>query len=131
MEKIIGRKQEIAQLKQCYDSGKPEMVIVYGRRRIGKTFLVRETFANQFDFYLTGLFKKSKAKQLENFANVLAEYSGEEIKTPKTWYDAFRMLKHYILSISRPGRKLIFLDEVPWMDTRRSDFVSALENFWN
>ena len=131
MEKIIGRKQEIAQLKQCYDSGKPEMVIVYGRRRIGKTFLVRETFANQFDFYLTGLFKKSKAKQLENFANVLAEYSGEEIKTPKTWYDAFRQLKHYLSGISRPGRNLVFLDEVPWMATRRSDFVSALENFWN
>lgn len=131
MENIIGRKQEIATLNACYESGKAEMVIVYGRRRIGKTFLVRETFQNRFDFYLTGLYKKNKAKQLENFANALAEYSGEDCDTPRTWYEAFRMLKQYIAGISRVGRKLIFLDEVPWMDTRRSDFVSALENFWN
>lgn len=131
MENIIGRKKEITTLKQCYDSNRAEMVIVYGRRRIGKTFLVRETFDNHFDFHITGLYKKSKAKQLENFANVLAEYSGEQYDTPKTWYDAFRLLKQYISDISHEGRKLIFIDELPWMDTKRSDFVSALENFWN
>lgn len=131
MGNIIGRKKEIQTLKQCYDSEKAEMVIVYGRRRIGKTFLVRETFENRFDFHITGLYKKSKAKQLENFANVLAEYSGEQYDVPKTWYEAFRLLKQYVSNISRVGKKLIFIDELPWMDTKRSDFVSALENFWN
>lgn len=128
---IIGRKKEKEALLRCYDSGKPEMVIVYGRRRIGKTFLVRETFNNRFDFYLTGLYNKDTKKQLENFANVLSEASGEDIETPKNWIQAFRQLKTYLQNINREGRKLVFLDEVPWMDAQRSDFVSALENFWN
>lgn len=128
---IIGRKKEVEALQRCYKSGKPEMVIVYGRRRIGKTFLVRETFNNRFDFYLTGLYNKNTQKQLENFANVLSETSGEDITTPKNWIEAFRLLKAYLKGINREGRKLVFLDEVPWMDSQRSDFVSALENFWN
>lgn len=128
---IIGRHEEMATLASCYESNKSELVIVYGRRRIGKTFLIRETFDNKFDFYLTGLYNKSKKKQLENFSYALSEYSGETSETPSSWYEAFRLLKGYISNINHTGKKLIFLDEVPWMDNKRSDFVSALENFWN
>lgn len=128
---IIGRKAEIQELTESYESGKSEFVIVYGRRRVGKTFLIRQTFDNNFDFYVTGLFNKSKERQLENFSNALSEYSGEDCETPKDWYDAFRKLKQYLKNTNRPGRKTVFFDEMPWMDTQKSDFVSALENFWN
>ncbi len=131
MDNFIGREKEIRQLRQRYESSSPEMVVVYGRRRVGKTFLIRQTFNNSFDFYLTGLYKKSLSRQLQNFANALSEYSGEDIDTPKDWFAAFRMLKTYLKGISHSGKKVVFLDEVPWMETRKSDFVSALENFWN
>lgn len=107
------------------------LVVAYCRRRVGKTFLIRQAFDNCFDFYLIGLYKKSMRRQLENFANALSDYSGEDVETPKDWYAAFRMLKNYLLGISRPGKLVVFLDEVPWMETRKSDFVSALESFWN
>ena len=82
MERFIGREKEIKQLRQRYESPSPEFIVVYGRRRVGKTFLVRQTFDNDFDFYLTGLYKKNIRRQLENFTNALSEYSGEEIETP-------------------------------------------------
>lgn len=131
MGQFIGREAEIRQLRDRFESQSPELVVVYGRRRVGKTFLIRQAFDNRFDFYLTGLYKKSMRRQLENFANAISDYSGEDVDTPKDWYAAFRMLKKYLLGISRPGKLVVFLDEVPWMETRKSDFVSALESFWN
>lgn len=131
MGQFIGRENEIKQLRERFESQSPELVVVYGRRRVGKTFLIRQAFDNRFDFYLTGLYKKSMRRQLENFSNALSDYSGEDLETPKDWYAAFRMLKNYLLGISRPGKLVVFLDEIPWMETRKSDFVSALESFWN
>ncbi len=131
MERFIGREEEIRQLRQRYESPSPEFVVVYGRRRVGKTYLVRQTFDNDFDFYLTGLYKKNIRRQLENFTNALSEYSGEDLETPDNWFTAFRMLKKYLKGIRKTGKKLVFLDEAPWMETRKSDFVSALESFWN
>ena len=131
MGQFIGRENEIRQLRERFESQSPELVVVYGRRRVGKTFLIRQAFDNRFDFYLTGLYKKSMRRQLENFANALSDYSGDDVETPKDWYAAFRMLKNYLQGISRPGKLVVFLDEVPWMETRKSDFVSALEGFWN
>ena len=73
-------------------------------------------------------------RQLENFANALSDYSGEDVDTPKDWHAAFRMLKNYLLGVCRPGKLVVFLDEVPWMETRKSDFVQDNygddENFW-
>lgn len=131
MGQIVGREKEIKELRNRYESKSPEFIVVYGRRRIGKTFLIRQTFQNKFDFYLTGLYKKNIRRQLENFANALIEYSGEDIDTPKDWFEAFRLLKKYLQGVNHPGKKVVFLDEVPWMETRKSDFISALENFWN
>lgn len=131
MEQFIGREKEIRQLRERYESPSPEFVVVYGRRRVGKTSLVRRAFDNSFDFYLTGLYKKNVRRQLENFANALSDCSGEDVETPKDWFSAFRALKKYLQGISRPGKRVVFLDEAPWMETRKSDFVSALENFWN
>ena len=127
---IIGRKRELQLLQKAYDSEKSELVIVYGRRRVGKTFLVRKAFAGNFDFYVTGLFKKPRKRQLENFANALAEYSGKDVDVPKDWYEAYRMLKAYLKTLGE-RKKLVFIDEMPWMSTAKSDFVGALESFWN
>lgn len=128
---IIGRQEEIQLLKNCYESGKPEMVIIYGRRRVGKTFLIKEYFDNDFAFYMTGLYKAPKKRQLANFAYSLSQYSGEDEEIPKDWTQAFRRLKDYLQSVNRKGRKLVFIDELPWLDSSRGDLIEAVDLFWN
>lgn len=93
LQKIIGRKEEQKTLQDCYESNKPEFVAVYGRRRIGKTFLVKQFFKEKFDFYFTGAYQASKKDQLFNFKMTLESYSGVKRKTPQTWLEAFFQLK--------------------------------------
>ncbi len=132
MEKaLIGRRGEQQRLEQIYNSGKNEFVAVYGRRRVGKTYLIREFFHNQFDFYYTGIYKGTKNEQLKEFARQLSDYSGEHQQRTANWFDAFAMLKKYIENLSAKKRILIFFDEMPWMDTPKSDFLRAFEYFWN
>lgn len=129
--KIIGRKEEIRELDRLAQSGSPEFVAVYGRRRVGKTFLIKEYFNNNFVFYATGVSRGSKTEQLVNFQKSLVEYGyrGQD-SVPKDWHDAFNRLKE-VVSRSRQKRKVIFLDELPWMDTQKSSFVQAIDLFWN
>lgn len=130
IQEIIGRKEEQEMLKECYYSGKPEFVAVYGRRRIGKTFLVKQFFKEKFDFYFTGAYQASKKDQLFNFKMTLEAYSGKRRKTPQTWLEAFFQLQDYLSSLG-DRRKVVFIDELPWFDTPRSNFISAIELFWN
>lgn len=127
---LIGRDQEIRQLNNCYNSGDAEFIILYGRRRVGKTFLIRKHFESKFDFVLTGIHDGSKSVQLGNFANALEEYSGVTQSEPKSWFDAFNQLKRYLSSLKKK-RILVFIDEMPWLDTKKSDFLAAFEQFWN
>lgn len=129
--KIIGRREEIELFRNCYESGKPELIIVYGRRRVGKTFLIKKLFGDEFAFYMSGLYKAPKKRQLANFAYSLSQYTGNDEETPESWTDAFRRLKDYLKSIETPGRKVVFIDELPWLDTKRSDLIEALDLFWN
>jgi len=126
---IIGRKDELAKLETAAKSGKSEFVAVYGRRRIGKTFLVRQAFGN-FAFEHTGIRKRGTKKQLEEFAKSLASQGYPRCRRPSDWYEAFDFLRELLLGKGE-GRKIIFLDECPWMDTPRSDFVGAIDHFWN
>ena len=126
---IIGREAELAKLKSAAESAKAEFVAVYGRRRIGKTFLVRQAFGN-FAFEHTGVRKRGTTKQLEEFAKSLASQGYPRCKRPADWYAAFDLLKELLLGKGE-GRKVVFLDECPWMDTPKSDFVGALDHFWN
>ena len=126
---IIGREEEIAKLNSAANSGKAEFVAVYGRRRIGKTFLIRQTFG-RFSFEHTGIRKRGTAKQLEEFAKSLAAQGYPRCKRPVDWYEAFDFLKELLVGKGE-GRKIVFLDECPWMDTPKSDFVGALDHFWN
>lgn len=130
LQKIIGRKEEQKTLQDCYESNKPEFVAVYGRRRIGKTFLVKQFFKEKFDFYFTGAYQATKKDQLFNFKMTLESYSGVKRKTPQSWLEAFFQLKDYLASLG-DRRKVVFIDELPWFDTPRSNFISAIELFWN
>lgn len=126
--KIIGRKKEIKILHNALESKKSELVAVYGRRRVGKTFLIREVLQKQIIIDVTGLYKGSLKEQLINFHNQLPT---KEINTPKDWFEAFEILKKYIDSIHTETKKVIFIDEFPWMATTRSKFLMWFENFWN
>lgn len=129
--KIIGRKDEIRQLETLRDSNRSEFVMVYGRRRVGKTFLIREFFNNSFDFYLTGIANGSRKEQLKNFHSKMLEIDpSTPWQLPSSWFEAFSQLKKRLENTSS-HRKVIFLDELPWMDTQKSDFLKALESFWN
>jgi len=129
---VIGRIKELKQLKKVKDSRKSEFVVVYGRRRVGKTFLIREYFQYTFDFHLTGLANANTSQQLTNFQVTLQRQTVfAEQAVPKNWFAAFQLLITHLESISHTHKKVIFLDELPWLDTPRSDFMMALEHFWN
>lgn len=130
-EQLIGREYECEELSRCLSSGRSELIIVYGRRRIGKTFLIEQYFKGTFDFWFVGVHGLSSKDQLRRFAKVLKRYSGVSQYTFSNWFDAFDALEEYLESFSKDGKKIIFIDEMPWMDTGRSNFVVALENFWN
>lgn len=128
---FIGREYEIRQLEKYRNSKESEFVIVYGRRRVGKTFLVKEFFDDTYDFKVTGLYKKPKKTQLKNFYLALQEYGSPVKKIPSDWLEAFAELKKLIKGIKEDRKKIIFIDELPWLDTRQSDFLAAFEGFWN
>lgn len=128
---ITGRKQEIEILNEKYASHKSEFVALYGRRRVGKTFLVRNLFEGKFTFRLTGLGQADLKLQLANFQDALVQqYPGIKWKEAGNWMDAFRQLRN-IIEKSKQKRKLLFIDELPWFDTPHSGFIPALEHFWN
>lgn len=128
---FIGREYEIRQLEKYRNSKESEFIIVYGRRRVGKTFLVKEFFDDTYDFKVTGLYKKPKKTQLKNFYLALLEYGSSVKKVPDDWLEAFAELKKLLKGIKEKRKKIVFIDELPWLDTRQSDFISAFEGFWN
>ncbi|MCB0837448.1 MAG: AAA family ATPase, partial [Bacteroidetes bacterium] len=131
--KLIGRKQEQETLKHCWESSESKLIALYGRRRVGKTFLVRRYFQDKIQFEVAGLHNGSMKEQLEHFASTLAKHGWQEagIHTPQTWQGAFDMLERFISAMEGTSKKVIFLDELPWFDTPRSKFLMAFENFWN
>ena len=137
MNKIVGREREIEELNELYQSDKAEFVAIYGRSGVGKTFLVKEVFQDKMSFYHSGLSPYDKERkitmrdQLEAFYASLMRYGMEESHCPKSWMEAFRMLGTLLDNLSDGGRQLVFIDELPWMDTPRSKFLMAFENFWN
>ena len=131
VDKIIGRKVEQEILRQRVESDNPELTAIYGRRRICKTFLVRQYFKDTFNFYSTGIYQGTKREQLGEFNRQLEYYSKRKWKLPKDWFDAFAQLREYLMSLGGNKPIVVFLDELPWMDTPKSRFIKAFEYFWN
>ena len=133
---IIGREREKDIIAKCLESKKPEFLVVYGRRRVGKTYLIREYFNEKFSFYTTGIPNQKTRSQLKAFNESLSNYGDDTGRVPKDWFEAFRRLRKILESkeVYRDaisGKRVVFIDEVPWMDTARSDFKSAFDFFWN
>jgi len=127
---LIGREFEQAVLQNLLDKEDSQFVVVYGRRRVGKTYLIRETFNYTFTFQHTGLAQTDKKGQLSAFKDSLSVYGLKTKRTPMTWNEAFGLLKK-LIDNAPSGKKVIFIDELPWMDTAKSNLIAALENFWN
>lgn len=127
---MIGRTPEKQVLLNALESDKSEFVAVYGRRRVGKTYLIRETFDYRFTFQHTGLAKGRTKDQLFAFFLSLREAGYDDCPVPTSWIEAFSLLST-LLNNSSDKKKIVFIDELPWMDTPRSNFIPALEHFWN
>lgn len=129
--KLIGRVREVQKIDKLMSSAQSEFLAVYGRRRVGKTFLIRDYFKNEFDFYATGLAKGNTKQQLTNFTIFINNYFSGSHAIPANWLEAFNLLIRELESKKTTSKKVIFIDEMPWMDTKKSDFMMGLEFFWN
>ncbi len=130
MVQLIGRENEQGLLKKYIDSNRAEFIVVYGRRRVGKTFLVTETFKDALSFDMTGVIDGDKEDQLVSF-NIALKESGYEGKRVTDWYGAFEALKEVVKNVPQNKPAIIFIDELPCLDTPRSGLVKALDLFWN
>ena len=129
-QNVIGRKKTKQRMLDIYNSGNPEFVAMYGRRRVGKTFLIRQLFENELIFDLTGLANSTTERQLFNFNIAINAASNQEFDVVGDWLFAFEQLRK-VIEKSKKMRKVVFIDEIPWLDTPLSGFLSALEHFWN
>ena len=129
---IVGRKKEIELLQGLFEEDESQFVAVYGRRRVGKTFLIREAFNYHFVFQHTGIYGASLREQLDEFMESLYSAGMRKTKTiPQNWNEAFHLLERFIEKSKDTQKKVIFIDEMPWMDTHKSNFVRSLDHFWN
>ncbi len=132
MDKLIGRKAEIKEFNKYINSGSAEFIAVYGRRRIGKTFLVRSIFKNSFAFETTGIIDGNRDEQMSVFVNSLRNI-GFQGKTPQNWIEAFEELRKLLEPKVKESdeRVVVFIDELPCFETQKSGFLKAFANFWN
>ncbi len=130
---VAGREDEIQILQKQLKLPQSSFVAMYGRRRIGKTYLIRQVYARQIIFDCSGLHEKNTEQQLENFYLELNKFYKKNINNniPASWLQAFDRLQQYINTLKNNNKKVIFLDEISWFDTPKSGFKAALDNFWN
>ena len=127
---MVGRLKEKEDLLHAYASEYSEFVAVYGRRRVGKTFLIRETFNYKFTFQHSGIKNGGKSVQLARFRKSIIAHGLSTCPVLDNWFDAFDALRD-LISQSHDRRKVIFIDEMPWLGRKDKMFVSAVEDFWN
>jgi AAA+ ATPase superfamily predicted ATPase len=133
MEKLIGRETEKQLLDDVIRSGAPELIALYGRRRVGKTFLIRQYLKSSLVFEFVGSRDAKLRAQLENFKKALGLAIGSDklYQTPDSWADAFSQLSHYLTPKLAEGKSVVFLDEFPWLNSHKSGFLSAFDHWWN
>ncbi|MBR0092649.1 MAG: ATP-binding protein [Lachnospiraceae bacterium] len=127
---LISRHEEKQLLNDAVSAKESQFIAVYGRRRVGKTYLVREVFHNRFTFQHAGLANEGTKQQLRSFSDSLEAAGLSGFDVPKDWLGAFTLLKE-LTRKSKDRKKIIFIDELSWMDAPKSDLMAALENFWN
>ena len=127
---LVGREKELQELNEIYDSEESSFVAVYGRRRIGKTYLINTAFEDRIFLRHAGIYNGTLKEQLNSFMSSLKDFGYVEEGPVDDWFAAFDCLKRFITQ-SNVQKKVIFLDEIAWMYTRKSNFIKALENFWN
>jgi uncharacterized protein len=131
---LIGREYETEKLNRLLVPGKPEFLAVYGRRRVGKTFLIRQHLKDNIVFDFTGTKDGSTENQLKNFFDEYLKRikSKKRVQPPADWREAFTYLAAYVTSLPKKKLKhVLFIDEMPWLDGPKSGFISSLEYFWN
>ncbi|MCX6204809.1 MAG: ATP-binding protein [Bacteroidetes bacterium] len=133
MEKLTGREKEKKTLEAAFASNRAELIAVYGRRRIGKTFLIRSVFEKSIVFEFTGAYNTKMPIQLGNFAKGLQKAMGSPaaLAVPKTWSDAMSDLEKFLQPIVTKKRAVVFFDEFPWINSQKSNFLQAFDHFWN
>jgi hypothetical protein len=132
MSKFVGRTYELNILQESLHNNSSELIAIYGRRRVGKTFLVRAFFRKHLAFEVSGLYNGNMNDQIRNFTHEIHKKDRAlKSETPADWLASFSLLETYLTKLKKPGKKVIFIDEFPWMATARSKFLMAFENFWN
>jgi len=133
MEKVVGRESEKNVLREAMQSKTPELIAVYGRRRVGKTFLIRQVLKKEIVIEFTGSKEANLGQQLSNLSKLLGKLSGNEklYRVPANWSDGFDLLTNYLTPKLAIGKTVVFLDEFPWINTHKSGFLSAFDHWWN
>lgn len=132
MNTIIGREQEIKKLSAAVNRVRPEFIALYGRRRVGKTFLINQMFRNQFAFKMTGVIEGTLKDQFTAFVDAMNDYGFDVPEQPKDWMQAFIMLKNALKKKVNNGEQcIVFIDELPAMDAEGSNVAGAVGYFWN
>ena len=134
MQKLIARKKEIDLLEKIYKSKRSDFVAVYGRRRVGKTFLIRSLFSAQKNYFeITGLKDGKHSDQLKNFTQAMSVkfFNNLDILPPSNWYDAFKLLTSELDKIPKSEKIILFFDELPWLAGKKSQFMPQLDHVWN
>lgn len=129
----MGREEEMKILKQALQSNEAGLVAVYGRRRVGKTFLIRSYYKEHIAFELTGMYEGSLKEQLQQFSKSLQTTTRSTLPftPPENWIAAFHALEQHLATKNKRRKLVVFLDEFPWLDSRKSGFLPAFEHFWN
>ncbi len=130
---FVGREIEIQKFNNLFLANQSDLVTVIGRRRVGKTYLIKHALKNQLDFHFTGVQNTDKESVIKEFTIKIIELSAGKIplQIPQTWLEAFRLLRIYLTSLKKKKKMTVFLDELPWLDTHKSGFLAAFEFFWN
>ena len=113
-DKLVSRDRECDELQRCLESDRSEFVIISGRRRIGKTYLIDKFFNYKYDFTFVGEHNTPASVQIQNFMRAIKRHSKRRQPKAGTWYDAFNALEDYLETLPSDQKKVIFIDEMPW-----------------
>lgn len=130
-KEIIGRVDEQAILKQITSSNQADLLAITGRRRVGKTYLVKSYFHNKLDFEFSGILNATTEQQLQSFSYCLSKNNTKKQINPNNWLEAFHLLSKKLNRIQKSRKIVVFIDEFPWLDTHKSSFLAAFDWFWN